>query len=852
MRNQEKSVFKQLLPHLIAIVCFLAVTFIYFSPLLEGKSLPQSDVQHYSGVAHELSEYYYKDGQSSAWTGSVFSGMPAYQIGVWGGPPNFLNYVETPLKALGGNSAGAMFTAMLMAYILFCLMGIRFVPAVLGAIAYAFSSYNIIIIGEGHVTKAWTIAYMPLVVSALVSAFKKKYMLAGLLMALGLAMQIKNNHLQVTYYTGLLCVFIYIGLVINSFREKDISGLLKSSGAMALGVVIAILCNVSNIYSNYEMGEESIRGKSELTQSSENEKESSGVDKEYAFRWSYGKSETLSLLIPNIHGGVSKPYDNQSESFKILYKYYQNKQLSEKDFQYLYGYGTEYWGDQPFTKGPVYFGAIICFLFILGMILIKNPVKWVLLAATIFFIFLAWGRNLEGFNDWFFYHFPFYNKFRAVSQALVIPALTMLIVAVWGIQEFFKENADKKKILQALYISGGITGGLCLLLYIAPGTFFNFAGVNDEQAGLTVLSDYYQALLVQRKEMLTADALRSFVFIGLAFAVLALFVRMKGDRNKLAAYGSVALLVLIVIDLWGVDKRYLNNDKFETKTVYNPNNPFALKNADKAILQDKHPSYRVLELGDPFNNARTSYYHKSIGGYHAAKLRRYQELISYRIMNEIKTIYDSFQTQNVDSIIASFESNKTLNMLNAKYVIFDLEQAPLLNPYAMGNAWFVSDYSFVENADQEIAALNTIDPAITAVLDKKFEPELSGLNIVPDSTATIELVEYKPNKLKYNASVKSEQLAVFSEIYYANGWKAFIDGKPASHFRADWTLRAMRIPAGNHEIEFEFIPETYNTARNVTSASSGLLVLALVVGIGLSIYRKKNKEEYSGKDISKK
>lgn len=839
MQNREKSIIKQLLPHIIAVICFLVVTFTYFSPLLEGKDFPQGDVQHYKGMSRELSEYYHKEGQSSAWTGTMFSGMPAYQIGVWGGSPNFLSYIETPLKALGGTSAGAVFTGMLMAYILFCLMGVGLIPAILGAVAYSLSSYNIIILEGGHVTKAWTIAYMPLIVAAMAAAFKKKYLLSGLFMALGLALQIKSNHLQVTYYTGLLCLFIYAGLVIDTIRRKDISGLLKSSGAMAVGVAVAVLCNASNIYSNYEMGEESIRGKSELTKPADGGKQSSGLDKEYAFRWSYGKAETLTLLVPNVYGGVSKPYDDKSESYKVLVNLLQKKQISEQDANMLYGRSSEYWGDQPFTQGPVYFGAIICFLFVLGMFLIKNPLKWILFAATVFFIFLSWGRNFEAFNDLFFYYFPLYNKFRAVSQALVIPALTVLVVAVWGIKEFFDENTDRARKQKSLYISFAVTGGLCLLLCIAPGIFFNFTAAGDQQYGLSIINEYYQTIIQQRKDMLTADALRSLVFIALAFVVLILTIVIKGDKKKPASYALVVLLILITVDLWGVDKRYLNNDNFKPKTAYNVNQPFTITNADKVILQDQSPSYRVLNLNDPFNDSRTPYFHKSIGGYHAAKLKRYQELIDYRITDELKNIYGSFNTQNIDSISASFKANRTLNMLNAKYIIFNTEQPPLENPYAMGNAWFVSEFSFVDNADQEIASLNTIDPAKTAVLDKKFEPGLSGFSIVPDSTATIVLTEYKPDKVVYKTTAQNEQLAVFSEIYYEKGWEAFVDGKPAPHLRADWTLRAMRIPAGNHEIEFKFIPAGYNTAANITTASTGLLVLVLIGSMIFGFYRKR-------------
>lgn len=837
MKQTKKSIFQLILPHVIAVVCFLAVTMTYFSPLLEGKVLPQSDVQQYKGMSHELSDYYNQEGETSAWTGSMFSGMPSYQIGVWGGSPNFLDYLEAPLKAIGSSSAGSVFTGMLMAYILFCLMGMGLVPSIIGAIAYSLSSYNIIIIDAGHVTKAWSIAYIPLIVAGLVTAFKKKYLLSGLLMALGLALQIKNNHLQITYYTSLLCVFIYIGLVINNIKEKDFSGLLKASFALAIGVIIGLLCNISNIYSNYEMAEESTRGKSELSQPTTSEKQSSGLDKDYAFAWSYGKAETLSLMIPNIHGGASggllSPTSNLYQSIRANAP---QAQLEVEGIQ-----AQTYWGSQPFTQGPVYFGAIVCFLFVLGMILIKNPIKWILFVATIFFIFLSWGNNFETFNDWFFYHFPMYSKFRAVSTALVIPALTILIVAIWGLKEFSATDADKRRRELSLYISLGITAGICFLLWIIPSIFgFTFISESDLQWKSDMPAWYYNALVADRADLLSSDAFRSLTFILLAGAVLLFVMKVKKNQQKIALYASLVLLLLVVVDLWNVDKRYLDSDHFQAKTMYNVNQPFAMSNADKAILEDKHPSYRVLNLNNPFNETNTSYYHKSIGGYHAAKLKRYQELIDYRLLPEIQNTIHSFGTQNVDSIIGSFETNTALNMLNTKYVIFDPAQSPLPNPYALGNAWFVPAYTFVNNADEEILSLNQLNPKSIAIIDKKFESNLNGLAITPDSTATIELTDYKPNVLKYKSSSQSEQLAVFSEIYYDKGWEAYIDGQLVPHFRADWTLRAMRIPAGEHEIEFRFIPHAYNTARMVTTATSGLLVLLLLGGI-VSLFYKKEK-----------
>lgn len=868
MIKKEQSLVKQFLPHIVAVIAFLAITMIYFSPLIDGKTLLQGDVKHFQGSAQELKEYYDKEGESSAWTGAMFSGMPSYQIGVWGGSPNFLDYLEAPLKALGGNSAGAVFTGMLMAYILFCLMGFGPVASILGAIAYSLSSYNIVILEAGHVTKAWALAYMPLIVAGIMALFKNKILLAGLLVALGLALQIKNNHLQMTYYTGIFCFILFVVYAIEKVSEKDIKSLLKASGIMVVALAFAAMCNLGNIYGNLEMARESTRGKSELSTPSTAEKQSSGLDKDYAFAWSYGKGETFSLMVPNIYGGQSSAFDENSESYKLLLNLLQNKQISEQDANALYRGGSQYWGDMPFTQGTVYFGVIICLLFLLGMIIIRNKLKWGFLAATVLFIFLAWGKNMEWFNDLFFYHFPLYNKFRAVSTALVVPALSMVVIAVWGIKEFFSGEIDTRKLKKALYISFGVVGGLCFLFWLMPGAFFNFTSVFDEQRGITSVPQYYQAILEQRKDLLTADALRSLVFVLLAGAILYFTLRTKADKQKVALYATLAIVVLVLGDLWTVDKRYLNESTFVKKDTYKAE-AFKQTIADESILLDKHPSYRVLNLNDPFNDANTSYLHKSIGGYHAAKLKRYQELIENRLGREVQEAgqqineyiqkeYTRLQSATLgegqnpqamliaavqDSIKSSFKDMVALNMLNAKYIIFHPELPALVNESALGNAWFVDEYKLVNNADEEIAEITSLwDPKQTAIVDKRFESELAGLNIMPDSTATIELTEYKPNKLKYKSKGDGEQLAVFSENYFSDGWQAYIDGKKVPHFRVDWTLRALRVPAGEHEIEFVFEANDYYLSRTIVTASSAILILLLIGMLIMPFVRKREKD----------
>lgn len=838
MIKQKKSILTQALQHLGAVLLFLLLTFVYFTPTFSGKVLPQADIHQFEGMSHELSKYYHEEGVSSAWTGTMFSGMPSYQIGVWGSYPNLFEYVERPLKALGHTEAGPVFAGMLMAYVLFVAMGFGFVPSILGAIGFSLSSYNIIIIEAGHVTKAWAIAYMPLLVAGVLVMFRRKYILGGVLMALGLVLQIKSNHLQITYYTGILCFVLYLGFVIKNIIAKDFKGILKASGVLAVAITLACLCNLSGFYGNYEMAEESTRGKSELSQPTETEKQSSGLDKDYAFAWSYGKAETLSLLIPDIHGGAS---GGKLSSSSNIYNQLKNNgaQVSADGVDGM----PTYWGDQPFTSGPVYFGAVVCFLFVLGMIIINNKLKWILLFATVFFIFLSWGRNFDAFNSLFFYHFPMYSKFRTVSMALVIPALTMLVVAVWSLKEFFVEGVDKKKLMKALYISGGVTAGLCLFFWLLPDFFFNFTTEKDAQWQSQYPEWFYSSIIQDRKDLLSSDALRSFMFIAVSALVLWASTKISMKKSTLAVVCSSIIAVLVLADLWSVDKRYLNHAMYESRSTYNVDKKFPKSMADNIILSDKSPSYRVLNLNNPFNESGTSYYHKSIGGYHAAKLKRYQELIDYRLQNEIIQIIQSFNTQDQDSIIGSFKNLTALNMLNAKYIIYNPGQAPLVNPYCLGNAWFVQDYSFVNTADEEIAALNTLNPAKTAVIDKKFDADLQGLSIVPDSTASISMTLYKPDRVVYKAKTQAEQLAVFSEVYYAKGWEAYIDGQLVPHVRANWTLRALRIPAGEHEIEFKFIPHDYYATRNVSTASSIVLMLLIVGSIVMMIRQQNTSKE---------
>ncbi|MDR1526981.1 MAG: YfhO family protein [Dysgonamonadaceae bacterium] len=800
------------------------LTLVYFYPAFEGKILQQGDITNYQGMAHELEEY----GKLSGWTGSMFGGMPSYHITGYNTGIDFMGYVRNNvLGSVQSDTSGPILILLISAYLLFLVLGAPWWLSVVGAIAMAFSSYNIIIIEAGHITKAWTLAFVPLLLSGIFLIFKRKYWIGFVVFTSGLAFAIGANHLQITYYTALFCVLLFIGFWVDCIRKKACKHAGLATGILIAGTALALLSSARNLYLNYESGQESMRGKAELTPPDADEIEktvSTGLDKDYVFVWSYGKAETLSLLIPNVMGGSSGgTVGKDSHLYKESKAH--NVQVGKDGVQTY-----TYWGEKPFTSGPVYFGAVICFLFLFALFIVPKNFKWWLLGATVFFIFLAWGRNFAAFNDWMYYHFPLYGKFRAVEMALVIPAFTFPILAVLAIKELIKNNIPDKKLVRSLQWSAGITAGICLLLWLAPGAFFHFESTYDAQFQSQAPEWYYFSLLEDRKDLLSADALRSFIFIALSAGLIFLYIQSK-NRRKVLPFVAAGLLILVLTDLWSVDKRYLNEKNFLNKKNYKEQQ-FPKSVSDNHILPDPALSYRVLNLNNPFNESRTSYYHKSIGGYHAAKLGRYQDLIDRRLTKEIQSIIAVFQTATtLEDLAHVCENCPTLNMLNAKYIVYHPEQPPLVNPYINGNAWFVQSYRFTDTPDDEMAALETLDPKTEAVLDKQFENPLAGLQIIPDSTASIEMTAYYPDKVEYQSSAAQTGLAVFSEIYYKNGWKAFIDGKQVPISRADWLLRALVIPAGEHHIEFVFDPDDVQMAGTVTTVFSGLLLLLIIGSI---------------------
>jgi len=818
--------------HLIAILIFLVITVIYFAPaVFDGKTIQQSDMIHYEGMGMSQAKQFEKTakpGEFSAWSDAMFGGMP--YVFVNGDPapklPGF-ELLQTPFKKFWGANAGMVLAGLISFYLLMCVLGVKRWLAIAGSIAFAFASFNFIIISVGHITQAYVIAFMPVTLSGMILLFRRKYLWGSVLFLLGVALSISNFHIQITYYLILLCLFVYAGYIVGKFKNGEWKELGKVTAIMAVCVIIAVLPNARSLYTQWDLGKTSLRGATELTTTTQSgEKISSGLDKDYAFQWSYGRGELLTFLIPNIYGGAGEILDSSSEFYKAL-----------RDGGYRVGKNVQaptYWGDKTFTAGPVYFGAVVCFLFILGMFVVRSKMKWWLFAGAVFLIFLALGRNLDGLNTFLFHHLPMYNKFRTPEMALVIPGFVFPVIAFWGLKIILEEKADAKLLKKGLIWSLSVTGGICLIIWWFPTMFFNFQS-NYDDPQLQNVQSLYSALLQDRAHLASVDAFRSLVFVVLSAALVFAFIKLK-NKKQAALLVGIGFIVLTLADLWTIDKRYLNDNNFKKEKL---DASYKESVADQEILKDKDLSFRVLTLNNPFQETSVSYFHHSIGGYYAVKLRRYQELIDHRLVKEMGIIT---QQKTIEGVQQAFTSTPSLNMLNTRYIIYNPDQPPIMNPHAFGNVWFVPEVRIVENADAEIASLDSINPLQTAVVDKRFAGDLKGFTPTqPDSTASIVLDSYRPNHLAYTSKANAEQLAVFSEIYYDPGWKATIDGKPAPHFRADWTLRAMRVPAGEHKIDFIFRPEGYVTASYIANFGSFFVLLLIVAAVAYSVWRETKK-----------
>lgn len=820
-------------PVIGAIVLFIALTMAYFSPLLEGKQIKQSDVTHFQGMSKEISDYREQTGEEALWTNSMFGGMPAFQISVvYHG--NLVKYIDKVFLLGLPHPAGLVFLYFIGFFILLLVLRVDPKLSIIGAIGFAFSSFFFIVLIAGHNTQAHAIGYMAPVLAGIILCFRGRYLLGGVLTALFLALEIYTNHIQMTYYLMLMVVILGIVEFIGKYKEKKIKEFFKATVIMLAALFIAIGVNITNLWSTYEYGKYTTRGKSELTADAANK--TSGLDRDYATSWSYGKMETFTLLIPNFNGGGSEDLSASSNSYKALIE---NGYPKAQALKAVKGLPT-YFGAQPFTSGPVYAGAIMCFLFILGLFLVKGKYKWWILSAVAMSFFLAWGKNMMWFSNFFFDYVPGYNKFRSVSFALVIAELSIPILAMLALQKLFDATILKEVKIRALKRSSFVAIGLIVVFGLIGSMFYNYVMDSDAQyVSQGYFPDWFMtALQADRKGLLVADSIRSLVFILIAITFLWLFVKEK-IKSKILLITLLSLIV--VIDMWPVDKRYLNSDNFESKAKATIPYPKTL--ANETILADKTLDYRVLNLSDPFNDAGTSYYHKSIGGYHGAKLKRYQELIEGPLSGDITKIKTAFSAKSADSaVFVALTKIPVLNMLNAKYIIYNPGAAPIKNPNTLGCAWFVDQVKLVANADSEIAALTTFDPSATAIVDKRFESNITNKTPGKDTTASIILSDYLPNKLSYKYSASKPQLAVFSEIYYDKGWNVYIDGKLMPYFRANYVLRAMEVPAGTHEIVWKFEPKVYVVGEKISLASSIILIIVLAGGLFVELRRRINKQ----------
>ena len=825
------NLLKRFLPDAVAILVFAVISFAYFCPAVtDGRILTQHDSVAGIGAGQEGKEYLERTGERTRWTNSIFGGMPTYQMAPSYDSTDMLKTVENLYHLYLPTYVWYVFVMLLGFYILLRAFNFKVWMAGLGAIIWAFSSYFFIIIAAGHIWKLITLAYIPPTIAGLVLCYRGKYLSGGLVTALFVALQIASNHVQMSYYFLYVMLFMVIAYGVMAYQQKTVPAFLKSTGVLVVAGLLGVCINLSNLYHTYEYSKESMRGKSELVKENSANQTASGLERDYITQWSYGIGETFSLLVPNVKGGASVPLAANEKAMEKANPMYRN----------IYSQLGQYWGEQPGTSGPVYVGAFVMFLFVLGLFIVKGPMKWALLGATILSILLSWGKNFMGFTDFFIDYVPMYNKFRAVSSILVIAEFTIPLLAMMALKEVVSTPTIIKERKKDFLISFGLTGGLALLFAIFPQVFFpSYVSTMEMNALQSIPADQLAPLLANLEEvrmsLFTSDALRSFFFILIGVNLILAYGIGKLKQTALIA----ALAVLCLVDMWSVNKRYLYDEQFVEKQVQTQG--FQPTETDKMILEDESLDYRVLNLAsNTFNENNTAYWHKSVGGYHAAKLRRYQEMIEEHISGEMSALFKA--VANVEGDIEQLDGTgfPVVNMLNTKYFIFPLQgeqTLPLPNPHAMGNAWFVNEVQYVNNANEEIEAIHGLNPSETAVVDKRFEAVVKPM--ASDSTATIRLVAYEPNYLKYEVDSKTGGTIVFSEIYYP-GWRSSIDGQEVPHGRANYILRAMNVPAGKHEVEFSFDPVSLHVTENIATIALGLLALAALAMAFLKIkaYRK--------------
>ncbi|RKE95236.1 YfhO family protein [Ichthyenterobacterium magnum] len=799
--------FKKCLPHLLVLVGFIVISLAYFSPVLKGKQIFQSDIMQYIGMANQQKEFKANTGEETYWTNSAFGGMPTYQLGAKY-PHNYIKKLDSVLRFLP-RPIDYLFLYLLGFYILLLSLKVDFKLAALGALAFGFSTYLIIILGVGHNSKAHAIAYMPLVLAGIILTFRQKYIIGFLLTAVALALEIGANHFQMTYYLMLLVIVLGIAYLIDAYKKQMIPRFFKSVGIMVVALILAIGLNATNILATQEYAKESTRGKSELTINPDGtpKEATSGLSKEYITEYSYGILETFNLFIPRLLGGGNgEDVGKDSE----MYNFYTSIGASPIEATREVKNTPTYWGSQPIVEAPAYIGAVVLFLFVFALFLVKGRLKWWLVGGTIVSLLLSYGKNLGFLTDFFIDYIPLYDKFRAVSSIQVVLELCIPVLAIFGLVRLFnafEKDEDKQK---ALKYSALITGGIALLFLIFKSSF-DFVGVNDgyyRQSYGQYGQAFVDALRADRKMIFTQDAIRTLALVLLSAGTVFMFLKKKLSETLVI----VIFAGLIVFDLVGVDRRYVNNDNFVS--AIEVNRPYQANAADKEIMKDKS-HFRVFDVTS--GGARASYFHNSLSGYHAAKLKRYDELFDF---------YIAKNNMNV------------LNMLNTKYIIAEENGSifPFTNEDANGNAWFVSQLRGVDSANDAILALDSLKTLDEAIYEKSDKSKVKAAveknyQFSVDSLALISLVDYKPNYLKYESSNNNEGFAVFSEVYYGEGWNAYIDGKIKPHQRVDYILRGMQIPAGNHTVEFKFEPKVIQTGSTIALASSILFGLLLIGGL---------------------
>lgn len=825
---------KKLLPDLIAILAFVLLSFAYFFPAdIENRILFQHDTAAGAGAGQEVKEYYEQTGERSRWTNSLFGGMPMYQIAPSYDSTKSLQWVQKAYQLFLPDYVCLTFMLMLGFYILLRVFGIPVWLAGLGGIMWAFSSYFFILISAGHIWKFITLAYVPPTIAGIVLAYRGKLLWGGILTALFVALQITSNHVQMSYYFFFVILFFVGAYFEKAWRTKTLPQFFKASAVLIVAALVGIAANVSNLYHTYAYSKETMRGKSELVQTGDAAKQtSSGLDRDYITQWSYGIDETLTLLVPNFKGGASTALSQSETAMSKANPMYSS----------LYGSLTQYFGTQPMTSGPVYVGAFVLFLFVLGCFIVKGPLKWALIGATFFSIVLSWGKNFMPLTDFFIDYVPLYNKFRAVSSILVIAEFTIPLLAIFALKRLLEEPEILKQEKKSLGISLLLTAGIALLLAVAPGSIGSGYvpaqeaqmlqnAVNQQMIPANELSGILANLGEMRAELVSSDALRSFIIIGIGCSLLWLYASGK-LRSSLTIAG---ITILCLADMWGVNKRYLNDAQFVPHSIRTET--FTKTNTDELILQDTSLDYRVLNFAtSTFDDNNTSYWHKSVGGYHPAKLRRYQEMIEHHISPEMQAAYKAIATAGGEMDSVDANKFRILNMLNTKYFIFPAGQqrqtVPILNPHAYGNAWFVNKVQYVNNANEEIDALDSIIPTETAVVDARFKDVLKGTTeSYKDSLSSIRLTSYTPNRLTYETNNAQDGIAVFSEIYYPDGWHVTIDGQPAELARADYILRTMYVPAGQHTIEMRFDPTSLHVTEGIAYGALALLVIGIIVAV---------------------